>query len=344
MRSILALLAATSLTLSANAWAGCEAPYDTGALLGDLVMIEDAVRKNDGPTALTVANKMEAGFACLNEAMPYMIVSRAYRAVGAGKLLGGDDARGRAWWLTAIGIDPGFEYGLEDMPADNPLRFTFEGLREEGEASPETVKDVTFVAETNWVDGSLVGSPRATVGRPHVFQSRTGDAVSTWVIEGNAFPAAAVQAVAPPEPVAAVTTGKAPKERAPRAEPEPRPEREPKAEKEPKPEKERKAKDPSKAKDDGGFYQRKRPKEKTPLMIIGGATMLGAGGLYYWSSVTRKGFDESETREDMDKFKRATNNLVIASGAVLAVGAGVLTWGIILDDTGRPLPGINIRF
>src|SRR5690606_3574948 len=285
-------------------------------------------------------NKMEAGFACLAEPMPYMIVSRAYRAVGAGKILGGDEARGKAWWLTAIGIDPGFEYGLEDMAADNPLRFTFESLREDGKAAPESLDGVDFVAETNWLDGSLLGSPRATVGRPHVFQSRSDDQLSTWVIDGTAFPAESIVATAPavveePGPVA-----KAPKQRPERAP------REPKlpVEREPKPEKERKAKDPTKAKDDGSFYQRKRPKEKTPLMIVGGATILGAGGLYYWSSVSRKQFDESTTREDMDKYKALTNNLVIASGAALAVGAGVLTWGIILDDTGRPLPGLNIRF
>ena len=38
-----------------------------------------------------------------------------------------------------------------------------------------------------------------------------------------------------------------------------------------------------------------------------------------------------------------TNRLVVASGAALAIGAGTMTWGIILEGT-TPIPGIHIRW
>jgi len=157
-----------------------------------------------------------------------------------------------------------------------------------------------------------------------------------------------------PEPVAAAEPepepAPAPKPKPVRPEPEPEPdpvaaaEPEPEPEPKPKPTREPKPADPREEVDGGGYYERKRPVEKTPLMIAGGVAILGAGGLYYWSSVARKNFDESGTTEDSEKFRQQTNSLVIASGAVLAIGAGVLTWGIILDDSGRPLPGLNIKF
>ena len=70
MRAPVALLAALGLGLGPVAQAACDSAYDSGVLLGDLVMVEEAIRMNDGPTALTVANKMETGFGCLTEPMP----------------------------------------------------------------------------------------------------------------------------------------------------------------------------------------------------------------------------------------------------------------------------------
>jgi len=349
LRVPLALLA-LSLMTSAEAWAQCASPYSTDTLLADLSVAEDAIRKNDGAKALSVADKMEDGFPCMNEPMPFMIVSRAYRAVGAGKVIGGDDARGKEWFLTAIQLDPGFEYGMEDMALDNPARGAFEGQREAAEVAPTQLVGRTFAPGTYYLDGSLQSAPRATLGRPHLFQVKSEAGITSSLIQGNAFPELALAApvVAAAVVVAAEPTGRKPK---PKPEPEPEPEPVAEAEPEPEPEPAPQAKpkpvheeDPREEVDGGGYYERKRPPEKTPLMIAGGVAILGAGGLYYWSSVTRKKFNESETIPDSEKFRQQTNTLVIASAAVIAVGAGVLTWGIILDDTGRPLPGIHIKF
>lgn len=323
-----ALFAALGFGFAPRAQAACDAGYDSGILLGDLVMIEEAVRNNDGPTALSVANKMESGFGCLTEPMPYMIVARAYRAVGAGKTLGGDESGGRAWFLTALELDPAFEYGLEDMPADSPLRFTFEGARGDAEIAPTEVEGMDMSEGTHYLDGSLISAPRATLGRPHLYQTDIGG-FHSQIIQGNTFPESALAAEA------AVVVAEVVEEK---------PKKEPKEPKEPKEEKEKPAKNPTENVDDGGFYQRSRPPEKTPLIIAGGVTIAGSGVLYYMSSRARKKFDEAETKDDLDKYKGQTNRLVLSAGIVGAVGVGVLTWGIILDDTGRPLPGFNIRW
>ena len=88
---------------------------------------------------------------------------------------------------------------------------------------------------------------------------------------------------------------------------------------------------------------RERPPEKTPLMIAGIATVLGSGGLYYAASLARGDFDDALTEEDVDEAARRTNQMVLASAAVLAVGAGSLSWGIIVYD-GAPMPMFRFRF
>jgi hypothetical protein len=308
------------LGLAPSARAACDTAYDAGAMLDDLVMVEDALRNADGATALRVANKIEAGFPCMNEPVPYMIVGRVFRAVGAGKAMGGDDARGREWILTAIEVDPTFEYGIEDIPADSPIRFTFESAREDAEVGPESLEGSELTKGTHYLDGGLLGGARATMGRPHVYQSDASGTFQSVVIQGNAFPdfaltgAAAVADVEEEGPTrdkkGRIKQPKGPRERV----------------------------------DTGDFYARKRPAEKTPLMIAGGVVMLGAGGVYAIAMGARKNFDESETRVDVDKYKAQTNRMVIISAAVLGVGAGTLTWGIMLDAGGTPVPGININF
>jgi hypothetical protein len=90
--------------------------------------------------------------------------------------------------------------------------------------------------------------------------------------------------------------------------------------------------------------QRQRPWEKTPLMIGGGAIMAGAGGIYFASMQSRKAFDNGTSLDEIEKLQTQTNQLVLASAAVLAVGSGTLTWGVILGGSGAPLPALNFRF
>ena len=93
-----------------------------------------------------------------------------------------------------------------------------------------------------------------------------------------------------------------------------------------------------------GGRRAKRPWEKTPLLIGGGAILAGAGGIYFAATQSRKAFNEGKTLNEIEKLQGTTNQLVIASAATLGVGVGVLTWGVILDGSGSPLPAVNFRF
>ncbi len=113
-----------------------------------------------------------------------------------------------------------------------------------------------------------------------------------------------------------------------------------KPEKEPKAGKEKKA---AVATNSDGSLKRKRPKEKTPLMIAGGVILGAAGGVYYMAGQKRGDFNASNDIDEIDQLQGQINRLVIASGAVAAVGAGTLSWGIILDGQGA-VPTVRVRF
>ena len=67
--------------------------------------------------------------------------------------------------------------------------------------------------------------------------------------------------------------------------------------------------------------------------------------MYGLAIVQRQKFDDvKDSEEDLRKAQLATNRLYLGSLGVLAVGAGTLTWGIVLDGSGSPLPAIRGRF
>jgi hypothetical protein len=128
---------------------------------------------------------------------------------------------------------------------------------------------------------------------------------------------------------------------------EPKPEPEPKVAEEPKPEP--KAKEPHVASTAPGqtvVVERQRPWEKTPL-IIGGGVLLGGAGLLYWQAAQHHSAfyngAEVDTSSEVLAEQSATNTFLLASGALFAVGAGTLTWGVILDG-GSALPSVGWRW
>jgi hypothetical protein len=200
--------------------------------------------------------------------------------------------------------------------------------RANADVDPESPGGV-FAPGRWYLDGSVLGSPRATPGRPHLLQRQADGAVSGWLVQGTSFPPEAVVSTVAANP----TT---PTARPPRERPD-RPAREPEATT-PRPTPTTPGRTPT-----GGTAIRLRPWEKTPLMVGGGVAIAGAGALYYLSSVSRGNFDDSATEADMKKHAAATNRFVIASAAVFAVGAGTLTWGVVLDGGGA-VPVVGLRF
>lgn len=363
---------------STPAFAGdCATPYTVEAMLGDLTGIETGLRSDDKAAAAASGQKMRDGLGCLNEVLPAMIAARSYRAVGGG-LFAADDLEGaKKWFRTALELDPTYIYGLQDLPDEHPIRDVFNALKDEvsGDATALDGKDFPPEAQ-HYLDGRKLSSPKARLDRYHLFQADK-DGLSSWLIEGNAFPDSALVEAEVPEPVKEKKPGK---EKKPKVAKEGR---DPKPDKEGKP---AKAKEPKKTKNKNKgprtktgpngevVYLRKRPVEKTPLMIAGAVVVAGAAGIYYSATRSKAKFKSIMTAADVNEgldisqpfdlcgvgqdtkdgcnadpsqeIKRragATNRLVLASGAVAAVGVGLFSVGAIVDGD-AVIPTVTIRW
>jgi len=317
-------LTVLGLSVAQVAAAQCPAPYSSDNVLADLAGVEDALRTGNSMGASQGAERIQAGIGCLNEVLPPMIIGRVYRAIGAGLVAGGDEFGGFDWFLTAIEVDPTFDYGLEDFPPDHPARFTYEDAKKEIQSPAVPAGDQAFGDGTHYLDGRKITTAEAKLGRPHLYQIEIeGSGVRSWVIKNNDFPDEAFSAA-----VAAVDEGD-------------------KKKKDKK--KKKKDKDGEVATTGGGsgssvqVITRERPWEKTPLMIGGALVIGGAGALYALSASKERQFQDAGTEEDVEQYRQATNQFFIASGVVLGLGVGTLTYGIILDG-GTPVPTVNFRF
>ncbi len=321
---VLGLAAAVSLLGSAPAFADCAAPYTSDNVLEDLGNVESFLLNANNDAASAAAKGMQSKIGCLTEVLPPIILGRAYRGMGAGLYVGGDLTRSKDWFATAISIDPTFEYGTQDLPADHPVLSIYSDVKRVGLDPVVTVEGKSFVPGVHYLDGKKIVTPAAAPAMPHLYQKQVDGNVSTWLIEGEYFP----DNVLNNGGSSASASGTAPAGG-----------KDPKAGKPPK----------------GGTVAavtppkvttitRKRPPEKTPLMIGGVVVVGGAGAIYFLAMGARADFEGAKTLADVDKFKKTTNTMVVASSAVLAVGVGTLSWGLIVDDHGTPLPAVNFRF
>jgi hypothetical protein len=310
--------------------ADCAEPYTIDGMLEDLVAIETFLRHNDDPNAGKAAEALRTGLACMNEVLPRMIVGRTLRAVGAGLVAGGDAATGEDWLRTAAELEQSFEFGLEDLSDEHPVRAVYATARSTSEGDDLAVEGAGLASGTVYLDGRKITAPAARIDRWHIVQFDDGSSVRSWVIEGNRFPDAILISAAPAE--------------VPRT----------KREKAPKPQPAAVANTGRTNKPNTGVKPisnngtvtgvRDRPWEKTPLMVGGGVVIGGAGAVYYLSSVAHRQFEDANDADVLPGLQRKTNRLVIASLAVLAVGSSTLTWGVILDGDGPPLPALRVRF
>lgn len=371
------LLAALAVGSSAHA-ADCSTPYTIDELLADLTGVETAMRARSDSGAAEAGVKLRDGLGCLDEILPAPIAARAYRAVGAGLYSKGEPDDATKWFLTSLELEPTWEYGIQDIEEGHPLRNDFDALKLKVGGDPVAREGKAFGAGTHYLDGRKVTSPRARMERYHVYQV-DGTGVQTHVIEGNAFPGENLVLAEGSDTSGG--TSKGPKE---------------------KPEKQNKNSDPTEKQlakaeaarkkaaekqqnastvktkvgaDGTVYYDRIRPKEKTPLIIIGSATMASAIGVYYAATRTSAKMDGIRTIYDvnpdlrpgdafnpcrtgqkpgdggchqtpaaeLDRLAGVTNRLVVSSLAVFAIGVGTTTWGAIVDG-GTVVPTVNIRF
>jgi hypothetical protein len=193
----------------------CTAPYTTDKLLDDLIATEDFLRSYDFVSAGGAAQVLHDGIRCLNERMPSQVAGRTYRAIGGGLSMGGDSSEGYNWLVTAASLEPSFEYGLEDLAMDHPLRPIYSDASTQASNTKETVEGFGyFIAGTHYVDGRELTEPKASLGHPHLYQALEGSQITGHLINGNRFPSEYLSEK-PPGDESAVSSAavKAPKEK-----------------------------------------------------------------------------------------------------------------------------------
>lgn len=314
-RIVAGMLLATALAASSPARAACPQLYTGEQLVNDLQTLQISLRNLDEATFASAGKRLEAGVPCAGSPAPAPIFASAYRYLGAYHFLQKDEARARAWFRVALELDPTYEWDAGELELDSPMRKLFEEERMAPKVAAAPIEGRVLAEPAGsrfLLDGRPLTEAAATPDRPHVLQQvGTSDRTvrGTWLIDGNAIPPqflrdAALVADSPLEAEAK--------------------------------EKERKRKErqvTTNAYGDDGVLkvERLRPPEKTPLMIAGALGILGAGGIYAATFATHDQFEAATTRAEAEEAQAMNNALILASGGVLLLGAGIGYWAIILD-------------
>lgn len=319
-----ALLLAAALTgavavLPAHAQdATCTEAYPSGEMVLDLQEIEQAIIDQDGEAAIANVSTITGNLPCIEQKLPRSFMGRVYRGIAGGYYVGGDRKTSEAWFRTAIEIDGSYRYGLEDLPGDHPLRTVYSSMLQADGVEPVRLDDRVFKREGSWfLDGRLVEAPAARPGRPHLLQLETPEGgVETWFFQGTGFPQELLEEKR-------VSDGR----------------------KKDKTKKKRTRFDVEvhEMGQEAREVGRSAPPEQVPLLVGGGTLIAGAVAMTFGSYLSQRNFTTIRGSEtDLRKAQQGTNRLAVGAVAMAAVGAGALTYGIIIDDGGRPT-GVRLR-
>jgi len=304
-----------------RAVAGCPAAYTSEQLVNDLTMLQLALRNLDEASFNAAGARLEAGIGCVGNPVPAMVFASAYRYIGAYRYLQKDTANARLWFVSSLELDPTYNWDASELELDSPMRQVFEEERARAQVPVVPIPGKVLAqpaGSTLSLDGRPLDKAAATPDRPHVLQQvATSDRSirGTWVIQGNDIPAQFLQDadLVGPTPEEAAKAEKASKKLV----------------------KEKKSKEQMaqvEYTDSGAVkVERLRPPEKTPLMVIGAVGIAGAAGIYAATFATHDQFENANSTEDLVAAQTLTNALVLTSGGVFLIGAGIGYWGIVLD-------------
>ena len=314
---LLPTLLAIALLLPGTAAAECKTAYTPAQLTEDMSAMTAALRNLDEGSFRQTGRSMEARLPCVSARLPPRVFASVYRYIGAYYYLNQDIPSATRWFLTALELDPTFEWDINDLGSGHPLRTTFDAQRSPATLDPEPIAGKTLNIPAGaelYLDGRPLTETAITSARPHLFQVIAADGAvrQSFIIEGNAIPEQfLVDEVT--ETVAAASTGRTG----------------------------RRGKDAEQGEVAYGdvrvvYIDRVRPPAKTPMMLAGGVGLLVGGGLYAASYATYTSFEQASTSDDLLRYQSLTNTLVVASGITAAVGLGVGYAGVMMGST----PGV----
>ena len=314
------MLGAALIVSTTASAAECEGPYASDKLVVDVQELETAVVEQDKSVSIEAATRIQGNLPCVEQKLPLGFLGRVYRGLAGGFYVGGDTETSESWFRTALELDRSYRYGLEDLPSDHPLRTVYASMVQAKVQDAVSVDGKAFGPKGEWfLDGRRIDGPTAVPGNPHLLQLEADGTVRTWLLDGNAFPGEIL------------VDGKNLAENG----------------------KKRRKRDKTKFKVDvhemgqgAVLVDRSRPPEQIPLIAAGGGLLVTSIALYAGSAVSRGNFNKiTDTEDNLRKSQQTTNRLVMAALATAAIGAGSLTYGIVIDDDGNPVGGrIGGRF
>ena len=298
------------LLLPAQAWAQCNVPYTTEKFMADMQSAQLALSIDDPQGFVEAGTQLERGLPCLNEKIPPRGLAAGYRIVSLMAYRKGDEPRSRRWARTARELDPDFAWGAVELDPSDPYRTLYDGERAKSDTPPVQVEGMRLLVPEGSVlllDGRPLDRAAATVERYHVLQhfSDAEGHLQSWIINGNGVPPQFMEegeeaSQAEEEVAKKKSKGKV-------------------------------AADAPYAAEDITVIDRVAPKGKKAAIAMGFVGALAAGGAYAGSYFTRQSFDSANSEDDLIRYRRMTNGLVVASGGLLVVGLGVGWWGVALD-------------
>ena len=321
------------LSLIAPAAAGpCAEDYTSDNFLEDLTSAQTSLRGNDDYAFINSVSGLQGGLDCLSEALPPRVLASAYRLIGAQIVLEGSTADGQKWFRTALELDPTFQWDITEFSqegTDALVRDAWNAERGVSHAQDFVAGKALAIGPDQrlYLDGVEIEEPAASPNRYHLLQLMDSDGLikSVWVLDGAAYPERLLGA---PEEDAVVAV-------------DPVDEGDSKREKKEKKEKEEK--EPREKKDRGGkddisgagviSVERNRPPLQLPLIITGGLAVAAGGGLYALSFGAANEFESASTEDDLYAARSQANTYVGVGAGLVAVGAGLGTWGMLLEGT-----------
>jgi hypothetical protein len=314
------------LAVAPPAHAECKTAYTNAQFSQDLGQLTVALRNLDEPTFKKVAATLESNIQCIRQPAAPQILAAAYRYIGVYRYLDGDEKDARRWFLTALEIEPTYEWDVTELPENHPIRKIFDEERDAAGAPAVAIEGMQLkqmAGASIQLDGRAWDKASATTGRPHLFMivSSSDHSIRQAVlIDGNQFPKQYVEPIPPPTPDVAAETAR--------------------NDKKSKKKKGEAATDETAEKSDQltvdqivgvEQVQRIRPAAKTPLMITGLVGALAGGGLYAATFATHSKFDQATTTTDLEHYQALTNALVAASGITFGVSVGVGYAGVMMS-------------
>ena len=248
---------------------------------------------------------LEADLPCMNTPAPPQVFAAAYRYIGVGYYLEGNEEVTKQWFRTALELDPSHRWGVSEVSTSDPLYKVYE------EARNEAIVDVVLIDDKKlkpppdtiiYVDGRVWKQAGLTPDRPHiVFISSKADRhiMERFVVNGTGFPEMLLQ------------DGPSKKQKG----------------------------DEEATADMFAVtkVKRVRPPAKTPLLASAITTMVAAGGVYGYTFTTNQQFYDATTTNEKKDLRSKNNGLIITSIAIGTLGLGVGYAGVIIDAPGTPM-------